>query len=138
MKALDSGILVRFLEGDPVIRELVRKLRGIELATTEVSMLAVSVAALEGPKSGQAHRSAAVDRLRRSLTVLPIDSRAVAVAVSRVAPERQAPELGRLAELGSLDAYGCDELFTSQKSLPSGKWRFRTTYITSSRHKKAK
>ena len=127
MKGLDSGALRGILEGDPGARELLKHLRGVEVATTERTLLELALLARRGPAKAQAARRAAVDRLRRKLTVLPIDSRAVAEGVRRAPPSPTAGDLWRLAEWGALEANGCDELFTVARASAGEKWRFKVT-----------
>jgi PIN domain len=129
MKALDTGVLVGILEGHAVARELLRRLRGVEVATTEVSMLELTLRARRGPVRGHAARLASVERLRRKLTVLPIGSQAVAEATRRGSAGLHGEELLRLVEWGALEANGCDELFTREGSLVRGKWRFKVSRL---------
>jgi predicted nucleic acid-binding protein len=135
MKALDTPVLLSLLEGDAAARDAVRRLRGHELATTEVNLLELTVlAATGGARSGVARR-AAIARLRRKMTVLPIDGRAIEEAGRRVSPKDAAripPHL--LAMAGTLEANGCDELLTSGLALP-GRWRFRVTQLGPSKRK---
>ncbi|MGA8665173.1 MAG: PIN domain-containing protein [Thermoplasmata archaeon] len=129
MKALDTGALKGILEGDPGSRELLRRLRGVEVATTERTLLELSLLSRRAPSKAIAARRTAVDRLRRKLTVLPIDARAVAEASRRAAGNPSAEELWRLAEWGALEANGCDELFSQVRTAPPGKWRFKVIRV---------
>jgi len=129
VKALDAGALRGVLEADPGSRELLRRLRGVEVATTERAMLELSVLARRSPSKAQVARRTAVDRLRRKLTVLPIDARAIAEAARRASGNPSFEELWRLAEWGALEANGCDELFTPVRPAATGKWRFKVTRV---------
>jgi PIN domain len=129
MKALDTGVLRGILEADGGCRDLLRRLRGLEVATTERSILELGVLAHRGPLKVQSSRRAAIDRLRRKLTVLPIDARAVAEASRNMSGTSNPEDLWHLAEWGALDAAGCDELFTRGKPLAGGKWRFKVTRV---------
>ncbi|MGP8073005.1 MAG: PIN domain-containing protein [Thermoplasmata archaeon] len=129
MKALDSGVLRGILEADPGSKELLRRLRGVEVATTERAMLELSLLAQRSPAKLHVARRTAVERLRRKLTVLPIDARAVAEASRRATGSASAEELWRLAEWGALEASGCDELFSQGKPPAQGKWRFKVTRV---------
>lgn len=131
MKGLDTWVLLGILEGEAFAKHLLRQLRGVEVATTEISMMELSILAGVGSAKGAAARRAAVERLRRKLTVLPIDSRAVGEAARRGSVKLRGEELLRLAEWGALEASGCDELFTRSKLNPGGKWRFKVTRIAS-------
>src|SRR5208283_1659005 len=84
MKGLDTSVLLALLEGERGTRDLLKQLRGVELATTEANLLELSYLAARGPPRTQVARRRAVDRLRRKLTVLPIDNRAVEQAGRRL------------------------------------------------------
>jgi hypothetical protein len=135
VKALDAGVIRGILEGDPAAKELLRKLRGVEVATTERAMLELSLLARKGPAHTQTTRRTAVDRLRRKLTVLPIDTRAVTEGLRRGKGPASPEELWRLAEWGALEAGGCEELFTLGRDAAPGRWRFKVTRV-SFRHSK--
>lgn len=127
MKALDTPVLLSLLAGERPARDLLRRLRGDEVATTEANLLELSVLAGSAPARSIAARREAVGRLRRRMTVLPIDPRAVeeiARRVGRGGLSRLPPLV--LAMLGSLEANGCDELITDALAIP-GRWRFRVT-----------
>jgi predicted nucleic acid-binding protein len=127
MKALDTSVLIALLEGDRPARELVRKLRGVEVATTEANLLELSYLAGRGPVRARTRRREALDRLRRKITVLPIDQRAVSEA-ERCARKGHAPASPLVAGmLGALEAAGCDELYTADPGECGGRWRFRIT-----------
>lgn len=130
MKALDTSVLLALLEGDRSARDLLRKLRDVEVATTEVNFLELAYLAAHGPARVRGRRREALNRLRRKLTVLPIDPRATAEAENAVlrgeAPG--SPLLGGM--LGALEAAGCDELFTSDPHELRGRWRFQRTRFT--------
>jgi predicted nucleic acid-binding protein len=127
MKAVDSSVLLALLEGDRSALDLVRRLRGVEVATTEVNLLELSYLAARAPPRSRGRRLEALERMRRKLTVLPIDSRAI---------EHVSRHLGKGAEklppltaamLGSLEGGGCDELFTYEADLAGGPWRLRVS-----------
>jgi len=127
MKALDTSVLLALLEGDRSARDLVRKLRDVEVATTEANFLELAYLAGRGSPRVRGHRREALGRLRRKLTVLPIDPRAVTEAENCVI-RGNAPSSPLLAGmLGALEAAGCDELFTSDPQECRGRWRFRVT-----------
>ncbi len=127
MKALDTPALLALLEGDGGVKDLLRRLRGHEVATTEANLL--ELALLSGRGSARSgHRREALSRLRRKITVLPIDSR----AIEEVARRSSRGELAGLAPhvagmLAALEVAGCEELFTDAP-LP-GRWRFRVSRV---------
>jgi predicted nucleic acid-binding protein len=130
MKALDTSVLLAFLEGDRSARDLLRKLRDVEVATTEANFLELAYLAAHGPPRTRARRRETLARLRRKLTVLPIDPRAVAEAENAVL-RGEAPAAPLLAGiLGALEAAGCDELFTTDPRECRGRWRFQITRFT--------
>ena len=127
MKALDTTVLLALLEGDRLAKELVRELRGVEVATTELNLLELAYLANHGPARARARRRDSLDRLRRKLTVLPIDWRAVSEAERAVFRGKAPPSPLLAAMLGSLEAAGCEELFTADPAAYGGRWRFRVT-----------
>jgi predicted nucleic acid-binding protein len=50
MKALDTPVLLAILEGVPAARDLLRRLKGSELATTEANLLELTLLASAGPR----------------------------------------------------------------------------------------
>ena len=131
MKGLDTPILLEILEGRPSARKLVEGLRGVEVCTTEanVAELHLIARALGGP--GVAARLAAVERLRRGLTVLPLDAKATSTAAELVKDPRGVGALQALV-LGALAASGCSEWITSRtESYPVGMRKPKITQISS-------
>ena len=121
MKALDTPILLEILRGKPGATALLRSLSGEELATTELNLFELEqIARSESPR-GLEKRLAAIERLRRRITVLPIDERAVASAsvLSKGGPAAQAPAMARLM-VGAAGASGCSEWLTSRGFAPAG------------------
>jgi predicted nucleic acid-binding protein len=125
VKALDTGILLALLEGSSKARDLVRKLRGAELATTEANLLELAYLAASGPARARSTRLATLEKLRQRLTVLPIDAHATEEAGRRVVrgSDRLAPTVA--AMLGALSAAGCEELLTEDPKAIGGDWGFR-------------
>ncbi len=116
MKGLDTPALLALLEGRPEAKPLLEDASGEELCTTEVNLFELEALARGGPSSGRARRLAALDRLRRKLTVLPIDERA-----ARAAALLQAANRGSLAGptwlfVGALEASGASEILTTPLS----------------------
>ena len=114
MKALDTSVLLALLEGDRSARELVRRLREEELATTELNVLELVHVLTRGSKRLRSHRRDALDRMTRKLTVLPIDSRARSAVRRSAIRGRLGDTLTVTAMAGALEAAGCDELFTGE------------------------
>jgi predicted nucleic acid-binding protein len=129
MKGLDTSVLLSLLHGDRGARELATHLRGLEVATTEANLLELSFLAVRGPPRARAARKGALERLRRRITVLPIDSRAVEQAARRVGKGSEKTPPLVVAMLGALEANGCDELYTHETALDPGKWSFRITHV---------
>ncbi len=129
MRALDTPVLLSILHGAPVAKSLLKSLSGEELATTEVNLLELSALAARAPGGSRAQRIRELERLRRRLTVLPIDSRAHAEATARLTADRPGGLL-LWAMYGALQAHGCAELITDTRSnLPGGHWRFKVRRI---------
>jgi predicted nucleic acid-binding protein len=135
MKGFDTSVLLALLEGDTAARELLRRTRGVELATTEANLLELALIARHGPAHSQRARREVLDRLRRKITVLPIDSR----AVDHI--DRHLQKTGDmfpplvLAMMGALEAAGCDELFTRNSPQDLGKWKLKVSRIGRSHSK---
>jgi predicted nucleic acid-binding protein len=130
MKALDTSVLLALLEGDSRARDLVAHLHSVELATTEANMLELAWIASQGPPRVAAARRIQLDRLRRRITVLPLDDKAMertTHALRRGIGKRPTPLV--LAMLGALEANGCDELFSQDAKLGDGRWSFRVTNL---------
>lgn len=126
MKGLDTSALLEILEGTPLAKKELRRLRGQELATTEGNFLELTCLAARGSKRVQQARQEALARLRRRLTVLPLEGRGSEQAVRRVSAEGvDLPPL-LLGSLGAFEAAGCEELLTGDPSGIRGKWSFRT------------
>jgi predicted nucleic acid-binding protein len=126
MKALDTPVLLALLHGGKPARELARKLRGIEVATTELNLLELNALVARGPPSARAQRREGIDRIRRALTVLPYDAKG-ADRLSRKAARESSKAVSPLlwGTLGILEANACDEFLTSDPGLIPGKWSFR-------------
>ncbi|MFZ0892759.1 MAG: PIN domain-containing protein [Thermoplasmata archaeon] len=124
MKALDTSALLALLEGDRGAKGLLQRLRGVEVATTEINLLELGYAAAKGPVRDRVARRAILTRLRRKLTVLPLDDKAVEEANTRLAKGAGMPPL-RLAMLSILEVNGCEELVSSETNPLQGKWRFK-------------
>jgi predicted nucleic acid-binding protein len=125
VKALDTSALLVLLHGGPLARELLRQLRGLEVATTEANMLELQALVARGPSRTRGAHGRALYRLRRCLTVLPLDAKALD-SVSRRASRQElkvSPLL--LGMLGTLEANGCDELITGDHGPIPGRWAFR-------------
>jgi hypothetical protein len=112
MKGLDTPLLVRLLRGDPSVRTLIRHLQGEEIATTEWNILELEVLARSDPTPGRERRRAAIDKLRRRLTVVPIDQRAVESVAGLRHGTPESSSLAVTAMLGALESRGCTEWFT--------------------------
>jgi predicted nucleic acid-binding protein len=129
VKALDSSALLALLEGDRAALELVRRLRGVEVATTEANLLELSFVAARGPARLRHRRLEAIERLRHKLTVLPIDSRAVGLASRHLGKGGERLPPLTTAMLGSLEGGGCDELYTCEPGLSAKPWKLRVSRI---------
>jgi len=126
MKALDTPVLLAVLHGDKNAHNLLRRLRGEEVATTELNFLELNALVGRGPARGRPRRRDALDRLRRSLTVLPFDAKAAERVARRTSAsdQRAVPPLV-LGALATLEANGCDELVTVEPKAIPGRWPFR-------------
>jgi predicted nucleic acid-binding protein len=138
VKALDTPALLSLLEGNPRIRLILRHWRGEEIATTEANLLELAYIASNGPSRGRSARLSSLGRLRRRLTVLPVDSRAGEEVGRRLERGGPYPAPTALAMLAALEVSGCEELLTEDPRQFPGKWRFRVTKIDKVRTKESK
>jgi len=130
VKALDSSVLLALLEGEAGAREIQRRLRGVEVATTEANLLELAYIAAQGPERHRGARKEALTRLRRKITILPIDGRASETAAHHIGKGAEAAPPLVSAMMGALEASGCDELLTLEPPASIGKWRVRVTRIS--------
>jgi predicted nucleic acid-binding protein len=130
MKALDTSVLLAILHGEPGVRERLRRFRGVELATTELNLLELHSLVSRGPPRGRTHRREALERLRRSLTLLPLDQNATGRAARRAAKEGpKGVPWQLLGVLAILEANGCDELITADSGEIPGRWPFKVSKL---------
>jgi predicted nucleic acid-binding protein len=126
MKALDTPVLLSILHGESGAKTLVRRLRGSEVATTELNLLELSWLAGGSAGKGRAHRLGVLARLGRTMTILPYDRRAGERLAIHLAKDdlRDVPPLvaGMLA---ILEANGCEEWITTARGVGGGRWSFR-------------
>lgn len=93
-------------------------------------MIELIYLAVRGPRRARNERLSALSRLRRRLTVLPIDSKATEEVGRRLTSdgtETYSPLV--ISMLGALEANGCDELLTDGKLELQGKWRLKVRSI---------
>ncbi|MCI4365227.1 MAG: PIN domain-containing protein [Thermoplasmata archaeon] len=135
MKALDTTVLLALLHGDRKIREVLRRLRGVEIAASELGFLELHILAAQAPVKERAHRREALDRLRRSLTVLPFDGKALEKVARRgVRDDLRSMPPSLLASLAIFEAAGCEEFITVEPASVTGRWAFRVSGLTPSEH----
>ena len=118
MKGLDTPVLLALLEGAPKPRALVRALAGEELATTEVNLFEIELLGRRDKTPGKERRMQALERLRRKLTVLPIDEESTRRAAAIAASARQSAPAGTWLCLGAAEAHGCTEWITTATGMP--------------------
>jgi len=118
MKGLDTPVLLALLEGTPKARTLVRTLAGEELATSEVNLFEIELLGRRDRSAGKERRLQALERLRRKLTVLPIDEETTRRAAVLAASARQTAPEGTWLCLGAAEAHGCSEWITSAAGMP--------------------
>lgn len=116
MKGLDTPVLLEILEGRASTKKLLAHLEGEEVGTTELNLFELAAIARNLGTSGLERRLAAVDRLRRGLTVLPLDDRASRVAAAKWRAGGQGLSDATWLVFGALEANGCTEWITSRSS----------------------
>lgn len=131
MKGLDTPVLLGILDGSSSIRALLRTLAGEELATTELNMAELAAIAGQGSARGRRERLQALERLRRRITVLPIDRRAVEQLSQRAPEARSAAEVQMHAMLAAFEAAGCSHILTDGKTpLARGPWKLKFVSVS--------
>jgi predicted nucleic acid-binding protein len=115
VKVLDTPLLVDLLRGRVSVRTLVAQAHGEELATTELNLFELEVLARLGPRAGRDHRLSAVQRLRRKLTVLPIDERTCQAAAAGLAAHPRGGTPVEWLMLGAAKAAGASSWWTVPK-----------------------
>jgi len=130
MKGVDSSVLLGLLEGDAAVRSLLKHLRGLEVATTEADLLELAWLAGTGTKRERRHRLETLSRLRRRITVLPLDARAtdqtVRIALRGESGGALPLSLGRL---GALEAAGCEELYTRDPTVVGASSKLKISIV---------
>ena len=130
MKGLDTPVLLAFLRGNPNARRLLRSLAGEELATTEWNLFELETLARAAKVKGRESRIATLEKLRRRVTVLPIDIHAVRAASREISAGTGVSGAGSASRLmiAALEANGATEWYTTKlfASLPQkGRCRVR-------------
>jgi predicted nucleic acid-binding protein len=118
VKGLDTPVLLTILHDSPSAKELLRSLRGEELATTELNMFELRTLAAEGPRAQRIGRETALARLRRRITVLSITADAVQGAGRFYKGNHRATNYQPLV-WAALAAAGCGEWITTRKYAPA-------------------
>ena len=77
-----------------------------------------------------ARRQLSLQRLRRRLTILPVDARVGEEVARRASRLDRAIAPTVLGMLCALEVVGCEELVTDSPIEVSGKWRFRISKLT--------
>jgi predicted nucleic acid-binding protein len=117
MKGLDTPILLALLHDSKGAKELVKCLRGEEAATTEINVYELKVLAGGVAAVQRESREAALARLRRRVTVLPITADSLREA-GRFLKGTTRPVGYQPLVWGTLVAAGCAEWITSRPFAP--------------------
>jgi predicted nucleic acid-binding protein len=116
MKGLDTPVLLAILHDSPPAQELLKGLRGEEIATTELNMFELGVLAAAAARRLRGARGVALARLRRRVTVLPIGADSVREAARCVKGNGLADYQSLV--WGTLAAAGCAEWVTTRAFAP--------------------
>ncbi|MGA8542217.1 MAG: PIN domain-containing protein [Thermoplasmata archaeon] len=117
MKALDTPVLLEILHDSPRVKELLKGLRGEELATTEINLFELRLLAVQGGRTQREARETALARLRRRITVLPVTAESVRAAGPYLTDKSSSRDFRALV-WGTLAAAGCGEWITSRSFAP--------------------
>jgi len=117
MIGLDTPVLLRLLRGDGSSKALLKRLEGEEVCTTAINLFELEALARLDGSPGREQRVAALDRLRRKITILPIEERGSGLAAAHAAKEPGSAAHGTSwLILGALEANGCTEWLTDPSS----------------------
>lgn len=98
-----------------------RGLGNEELATTELNLWELTALAYGDKRGGIEHRLAALDRLRRKLTVLPFDNKSAAASLRALANSRTGrPSPVTALIVATLEGHGCSHWVTTPEAVPQG------------------
>lgn len=139
MKGLDTPVLLALLRGEPRIAPLIRKLSGEEVCTTTVNVFELEMIALGDRGPGRDRRGAALDRLLRKVTVLPVDERSAKISAQEASKGGAPP--GSPASwlvLGALIAGGCSEWITVREARFPNSSTVKVSFFDISNSKKPK
>ncbi|MGA9839020.1 MAG: PIN domain-containing protein [Thermoplasmata archaeon] len=117
MKGLDTPVLLAILHDTPTSRDLLKQLGGEELATCEINMFELQAVAAAGPSRSRSGREAALLRLRRRLTVIPVTAESVSAAGRAMSTHKILLRYHSLA-WAAMDAAGCREWITTRDHSP--------------------
>ena len=118
MKALDTPVLLGILRAERPAGEALSSLQHDELATPEVCLMELEAIARMDRSPGREKRLAAVERLRRRVTVLPLTEKGSRAASTILARRPHALSSNDALVLGIAESHGCSELITSAEFAP--------------------
>ena len=123
MKGLDTSALLGLLHGDPTVRKVLRSWSGEEIATSELCLAELTAIALRQPSKVRTHRLQVLERLRRRISVLPVDHRATTALATHSGPSTSdGGLLASIVVLAALETAGCDEVLTGPGAPPTRSW----------------
>lgn len=126
MRCIDTPLLEALLRGRASSVRWQKLIRdGGELATTEVNLLELAQRGLPGPPSSAARRLGALERVRKCLTVLPLDAEGSRRAVGLMLESKRGGlhskgggvELEPLLVAAICLSRGVPELYTDRKRI---------------------
>ena len=117
MKGLDTPVLLAILHDSAIAKDLLKGLRGEEIATTELNMFELKALAAVAQHRQRESREAALGRLRRRITVLPIAAESVGEAGRWLKGNGRGSDYQPLI-WGTLAAAGCAEWITTRAFAP--------------------
>ena len=130
MKGLDTPVLLGLLHCSRPTAELLRTLEGEELVTTELNLAELTtIVGRGGPRRRKEHLPA-LERLRRRLTVLPVDRKAIELLGLRAPQIRTAAELHTGLLMATFEAAGCAQVLTASGSRLGGTpWKVKIANV---------
>jgi predicted nucleic acid-binding protein len=125
MKGLDTPVLLAILHDEPYAKDLLRTLRGEELATTEVNLLELEGLAAQSSRLNKAVRRTILANLRHRLTVFPIAESSKHEATW----DARRSSLVENMIWGTMEAQGCPEWITTPGFAPRAPRSFKVRLV---------
>jgi predicted nucleic acid-binding protein len=117
VRGLDTPVLLGLLRGDARVSAFLRRAEAEDLCTTVINLFELEAIARSDRAPGRERRLSSLERLRRKVTVLPIDERATELSAQEASrAEAPAAPPSTWLILGALLSGGCSEWITTREA----------------------